>query len=387
MFPNESWLSFMTMHDPVSLTERLVSQDTVSARPNAPLIADLDELMRDIGAQTILQHKPGDDTQVNLLARLGPEDGEGGLLLAGHTDTVPWDDTMRATTVPERDGRRMYGRGTCDMKGAIAAMICAAERLDVRRLRKPLWFGFTFQEEIGCIGAKQIAHGPIRLPVDHCIIGEPTGLRPVTRHKGYAIGRGHLRGVPCHSSDPAQGVSAIHAGVRAVEALLGLAEEWKSRGVPAGGLTPPWTTLNVGLFDGGAARNMVPERASFTVEVRPLPGLDPNDLFDEVEQVARAAASTVKGIHFELERVEADQPLFTADEEDLVKWLVEETGASPSTVPFYTEGAFFTSMGARTVICGPGEIAQAHRVDEWVELDALLHATDLYAAAIEEFCT
>jgi acetylornithine deacetylase len=375
------------MHEPLLLTERLVSVDTVSARPNAPIIAELTELLQGLGAWTTVQQKPDDPGQVNLIGRLGPAEGAGGLLLAGHTDTVPWDESMRATTAPERDGRRLFGRGTCDMKGAIAAMVCAAQRVDAGALRKPVWFGFTFQEEIGCLGAKELAHGPLSLPVEHCIIGEPTGLRPVTRHKGYAIARVHLRGVPCHSSDPDQGVNAIHAGARAVDALLALAERWKRRDVPAGDLRPPWTTLNIGVFDGGVARNMVPERAAFTVEVRPLPGLDPGDLLSEVEQVARAASETVPGIGFRFERVEADEPLFTADDEALVRWLVERTGSPPSTVPFYTEGAIFTAMGARTVICGPGEIAQAHRVDEWVEIDALEQAAVLYRAAIEEFCT
>jgi len=375
------------MNEPVALTERLVSMDTVSVRPNASMVGELAELLDGLGAHTQIQGKPGDPGQVNLLARLGPADGQGGLLLAGHTDTVPWDSSMRATTAPERDGRRLYGRGTCDMKGAIAAMVCAAERVGRADLAKPVWFAFTFQEEIGCLGAKELAHGPTKLPVDHCIIGEPTGLVPVTRHKGYAIARAHFRGVPCHSSDPDQGVNAIHAGARAVEALLALAEEWKRRGIDAGGLLPPYTTLNIGLFDGGAARNMVPERACFTIEVRPLPGLDPQGLLEEVAAVAAAAARTVKGVGFEFEPVETDEPLFTADDEALVRWLVEETGHAPGTVPFYTEGAFFTSMGARTVICGPGEIAQAHRVDEWVELDALEQAAQLYTKAIEEFCT
>lgn len=372
--------------EPIPFTEALVSVDTVSARPNEPLIAVLAPQIERLGGRVMLQRRPDAHDQVNLLARFGPE-GRGGLALAGHTDTVPWDGTMRATTAPERDGRRMYGRGTCDMKGAIAAMVCAAERTDLRALKKPLWMAFTFQEEIGCLGAKELVHGPpTGLAVDHCIIGEPTGLRPVTRHKGYCIARIHLRGTPCHSSDPTQGASAIHAGARAIDALLALSERWTDPDVDPGELRPPYPTLNIGLFDGGAARNMVPERAAFTIEIRPLPGQDPRDLLAQVEEVARAAAGTVAGVALELEVVETDQPLFTADDEQLVRWLVESTGRDPGTVPFYTEGAFFTELGAKTVICGPGEIAQAHRVDEWVELDALEQATDLYQRAIEEFC-
>ena len=374
------------MLDPVRLTERLVALDTVSARPNAALVADLSEHLKALGGRVITQPKPDDPAQVNLLAWFGPEpQGRAGLALAGHTDTVPWDSSMRATTAPERDGRRLYGRGTCDMKGAIAAMVCATERIDRAALRKPLALAFTFQEEIGCLGAKHLVRG-VELPVEHCIIGEPTGLRPVTRHKGYVIARVFLRGLPCHSSDPDQGVSAIHAGALAIDALMGLAQEWKA--IPdSSGLQPPWTTLNVGLFDGGAARNMVAEHAAFTVEVRPLPGQDPSALLDAVERTARAAAERVSGISVRMERVEIDVPLATPDAAPIVRWLTERTGREPGTVPFYTEGAFFTELGASTVICGPGEIAQAHRVDEWVELDALEEAADVYAAAIEEHCT
>ena len=375
------------MLDPVRLTGRLVARDTVSVRPNAALVADLAEHLDALGARVQRLPKAGDPSQVNLLAWLGPQpEGRAGLALAGHTDTVPWDNSMRATTRPERDGRRLYGRGTCDMKGAIAAMVCAVERVDRRALHKPLALAFTFEEEIGCIGAKHLAAG-IDLPVEHCIIGEPTGLRPVTQHKGYVIARVHLRGVSCHSSDPGQGASAIHAGALAVDALVALGGRWSARRDPTGRLQPPWTTLNVGIFDGGAARNMVPERAAFTVELRPLPGQDPSALLDEVEAAAQEATRRVPGVEVRLERLEIEAPLATADDAPIVRWLAEQTGRSPGTVPFYTEGAFFTELGATTVICGPGEIEQAHRVDEWVEFDALEEAAALYRAAIEEHCT
>ena len=375
------------MLDPVRLTERLVGLDTVSVRSNNPLTENLADLLAGFGARVQVLPKPGDPSQTNILAWVGPEPvGRAGLALAGHMDTVPWDASMRATTRPERDGRKLYGRGTCDMKGAIAAMVCALSRIDRSALRKPLALAFTYQEEIGCLGAKHLAQG-VDLPVEHCIIGEPTGLRPVTQHKGYVIARVQLRGVACHSSDPDRGVSAIHAGALAVDALLGLGARWKERRDPTGRLQPPWTTLNVGLFDGGAARNMVPARASFTVEVRPLPGQDPALLLDEIEAAARVAAERIPGVGVDLERLEIEEPLATADDAPIVRWLAERTGRPAGSVPFYTEGAFFTDLGATTVICGPGGIEQAHRVDEWVELDALEEAAELYRAAIEEHCT
>ncbi len=372
--------------DPVTLTEELVSYDTVSERPNAALCQRLTELLEPLGAQLEVQRSPKDPQQHNLLARFGPE-GRGGLALAGHTDTVPFDASMRANTRPERDGRRLYGRGTCDMKGAIAAMIHAARRGEDLVLAKPLWMVFTFQEEIGCHGAK-LLESLRPLPVDHCIIGEPTGLRPVTLHKGYAVARIDLYGSPCHSSDPDRGASAVHGAARAVDGLLALGEELKGEGGPSDGpLQPPWTTLNVGLFSGGTARNVVPDRASFCLEMRPLPSTDVAGLLARAEARAREAASTVPGLRLDFVPVETNPPLGTPSDGRLVSWLVERQDSEEIAVPFYTEAPMFTRMGAETCVCGPGEIAQAHRVDEWVEFDALEAASDLYLDAIREFCT
>ncbi|MEE2830574.1 MAG: acetylornithine deacetylase [Myxococcota bacterium] len=362
----------------------MVSFDTVSSRSNADLCGRLAELLESLGAQVDFQRKPGDDGQVNLVARLGP-DGVGGLALAGHTDTVPWDGSMRATVQPERDGRKLYGRGTCDMKGAIAAMVHAAAAVDSSSLKKPLWLAFTFEEEIGCHGAK-LLQSLRPIPAEHCIIGEPTGLRPVTMHKGYLIADMRLQGKPCHSSDPDQGASAIRAASRAVDALLRLGEDWRSAPQPESGLSPPWTTVNVGLLEGGSARNVVPEHARFTIEMRPLPGMDVDELLAEVRSVVGLAAETVEGVSWEFEALERDEPFRNELSAPLVSWLVEATGRSIGSVPFYTEAAIFGRMGASPCVCGPGEMAQAHRVDEWVEMDALEAAAQLYRRAIEEFC-
>ena len=371
--------------DPVRLTEELVSFDTVSSRSNAPCLARVAELLEPLGALITLQRKPGDAGQVNLIARFGP-DGPGGLALAGHSDTVPWDASMRATTSPERSGSKLYGRGTCDMKGAIAAMLCAVEATDRTALLDPLVLAFTFEEEIGCHGAK-LLEATAPLEVEQCIIGEPTGLRPVTLHKGYVTAVATLKGTPCHSSDPSQGASAVHAAARAVDALLRLGEEWRGAPDPSCGLTPPYTTMNIGVLSGGTARNVVPEAATFSIETRPLPGTDTDALVAQLRATVAAAAATVPGVTAEVGHVEQDAPFRTSDDARLTRFLAETTCLDPSTVPFYTEGRRFNRMGATTVVCGPGEIAQAHRVDEWVELDALEAAAELYRAAIEEFCT
>ena len=371
--------------DPVRFTEELVSVDTVSSKPCEPLVRRLIDELEPLGAEVAIQKKPGSAGQVNLLARIGPGDS-GGLALAGHMDTVPWGPNMRATTQPERDGRRLYGRGTCDMKGAIAGMVHAVRAVDLHSLRKPVWLAFTFEEEIGCHGAKLMEQvGPLR--ADHCIIGEPTGLRPVTAHKGYAIAELSFQGTPCHSSDPNQGASALRAAARSLEALLTLGEEWERSPDPECGLVPPWTTVNVGLLRGGSARNVVPDSASLTLELRPLPGLDVDALLARARAAAEEATGSVDGVGLTFSVAENDEPFRNHSEAPLVRWLVGETGQEPGTVPFYTEAAITSRMGASTCVCGPGEIAQAHRVDEWVEMDALQEAAQLYRRAIEEFCT
>jgi acetylornithine deacetylase len=271
------------------------------------------------------------------------------------------------------------------MKGAIAAMVCAAAGFDRARLRKPLWLAFTFEEEIGCHGAKYLAE-VAPLAVDQCIIGEPTGLRPVTLHKGYVIAEAHFRGTPCHSSDPDAGASAVHAAARAVDAVLRLGLSWRSN-VPETPLVPPYPTINVGLISGGTARNVVPEAASFTIEMRPLPGSDPVAMLDAIEAEVIRSAASVPGVQGSLERLELDAPFGADPKGRLVSWLRHQTAQDPGSVPFYTEAAFFAGMGAEVCVCGPGEIAQAHRVDEWVGFDALGAAEILYRDAIEEFCT
>lgn len=371
--------------DPISLTEELVSFDTTSDRSNEPLCNHLARLLEPLGAEVHLQRKPSQPELCNLLARLGP-DVPGGLCLSGHTDTVPWDDSMRATTRVERDGEVMYGRGTCDMKGAIAAMVCAAAAAGTGALRRPLWLAFTFEEEVGCHGIKLIEHTGAVAP-RLCIVGEPSGLRPVVVHKGYVTGVFEFRGVPCHASDPDQGASAVLAAARATDALYALAERWRAEGGEAElGLAPPWTTLNVGLLQGGEARNVVAETASLALEFRPLPGLDAERLLREATDAVHQATETVHGVHYRFSDPAAAGPFRTDPEAPLVRWLVERTGLEPGSVPYYTEAPHWNQMGATTCICGPGEIAQAHRVDEHVLMSSLETASDLYRAAIEEFC-
>jgi len=304
---------------------------------------------------------------------------------------VPWEPAFRASTSPERDGRRLYGRGACDMKGPIAAMLLAAERAarGGRPLRRPLALALTFAEETGCDGALALVQARAALgdlTGAACVVGEPTGLRPMTGHKGYWIAQFSLSGVPAHSSRPALGADAS----RALALLLGELHELRlelQAAPPAPGFDPPQTTLNTGLLSAGLARNVVPDRAALTLELRPVPGSDPAALRAEVQACLQRAIAAVPGTHGTLHWVETMPAFAQPAGSQLERWLVERTGQAPGVVPFYTEAELYRAgLGVPTCVCGPGSIDQAHRVDESILFDELAAGEELYARAIADFC-
>jgi acetylornithine deacetylase len=376
--------------DVVGLTEELVRVDSAPGQSTSGVAGVVVERLRGLGGHVALQ--PGEAKgvgHVNVLARFGG-DAPAGLVLAGHLDTVAWEPQFRSTTTPERDGRRLYGRGACDMKGPIAAQLLAAEQA-VRGgpLKRPLVLAYTFAEEIGCDGALALVAGRAALgDVSQavCLVGEPTGLAPMTGHKGYWIAHLRLAGVPAHSSRPYLGVDASHA----LALLLGELHALRQRLLQdsrAEGFEPPQTTLNTGLVSAGLARNMVPDRAEVVVELRPVPGTDADALRRDVEACVERAAAAVPGVRGEVEWIET-MPAFGQDRgAPLVGWLEERTGQAAGVIPFYTEAELYRAgFGVPTAVCGPGSIDMAHRVDESILFDELEAGRAFYADAIAAFC-
>lgn len=377
--------------DVVGLTERLVAVDTAPGCPTRGLVEQLAAELRADGAEVRLQLGELDgQPQGNLVARFGG-DGPAGLLLAGHLDTVPWQADQRATITPERDARRLYGRGTCDMKGALAAQWEAVvSRADA--LRRPALLAWTWGEEIGCHGAKALTAEPALLgDVSEAValVGEPTDLRPITAHKGYLIVRIVLHGEPAHSSDPWAGTDASVGLAILLRDLHELRESLRREGREHGDARhhPPGTTLNTGLVSAGSARNVVPDRAELVVELRPVAEQDGADLRRRLRACIDLACAAVPGLRAEVEEVE-DNPAFDQPHATrLVQWLEERLGAAPGAVPFYTEAELYRrGFGTPVVVCGPGSIANAHRVDEWVGFDELAAGQALYADALDAFC-
>ena len=374
--------------DVVDLTERLVGVDTSPGCSTGPLLDVIVERARRLDAQVRVQDgQHAGVPQQNLVLRFGG-DGPAGLVLAGHLDTVPWESGQRATLQPERDGRRLFGRGTCDMKGALAAcLLAAAERRE--SLRRPLVLLFTYAEELGCHGADALM-GQSALLGDTseavCLVGEPTDLAPITGHKGYAGAVLHLEGTPAHSSDPWAGADASVSLGTLLRDLHELREALRREGDPGCGHVPPCTTLNTGLVRAGSARNVVPAHASVQLELRPLPGQDERALQARIAACVELAVAASPGVRGWIEWQE-NRPPFDQPAAEIVSWLEARTGRRRGVVPFYTEAELYRrGLGVPTVVCGPGSIAQAHRIDESISFDQLEAGQQLYADAIAAFC-
>jgi acetylornithine deacetylase len=275
------------------------------------------------------------------------------------------------------------------MKGAVAAQLEAAAACR-ERLRRPLVLAWTYAEEVGCHGAVQLVAAPELLgDVEGAvaIVGEPTGLTPITAHKGYGVVRIRLTGQPAHSSDPWAGADASVALATLLRDLHELREALRREAPADTPLDPPCTTLNTGLVTAGSARNVVPDRAEVSVEYRPLPGHDLDELRRRIQACADLASAGVPGVTCTLLWDECHPAFHQPESDRLVQWLVERTGAAPDVVPFYTEAEIYRAgLSLPVVVCGPGSIARAHRVDESIEFEDLGAGEALYRDAIEAFC-
>jgi acetylornithine deacetylase len=355
------------------ILQTLVAFDTTSSNSNLELIGWVSDYLAGFGVTAELVTGPSPD-KANLYATLGPED-RGGVALSGHSDVVP---------VAGQDWRtdpcgRLYGRGTCDMKGFIATALAFVPDFLSRPLRRPAHLCFSFDEEIGCHGVPhllaELARRPVR-PV-MCIVGEPTGMKVMTAHKGKVDVVCRVRGVPAHSSLAPRGVNAINAAARVIAYLERLARQKAEQGPFEEDYDITHTTVHTGLVEGGTQLNIVPGHCSFEFEVRNLPTDDPDVLLAEVrrfahEEVEPPMQAIDPETGFSWEEIARYPGLDTAPDEDVVT-LAQSLAGSNATgkVAFGTEAGLFQASGIPCVVCGPGSIEQAHKPDEFVTLDQL----------------
>ncbi|THD53539.1 acetylornithine deacetylase [Phenylobacterium sp.] len=361
------------------ILQTLIGFDTTSRHSNLALIEWVEAYLDRHGVphRRVLN---AEGTKSNLLATVGPN-VEGGAVLSGHTDVVPVDGQPWSTdpwTVVERDGR-LYGRGTCDMKGFLALALGAVPGLIAANPRKPVHLAFSYDEEIGCLGAPSMIEVIQReLPAPaFVVVGEPTDMVAVNGHKGIANFRVTVTGREAHSSQTQQGVSAIMAAVKLMAALTELAEGLERDADPASPFTPKWPTLTIGTVHGGTAGNILARECKFIFDLRTQPPLDPLAILAPFVAEVRAMDAALKarapeaGVVIEtLSNVPGFAPEPDGAAENFARRLAGDNGP-PRAVSFATEAGQFQRAGLSTVLCGPGSIAQAHQPDEFVEVSQM----------------
>lgn len=357
----------------------LVAFDTTSAKSNLPLMAYVTQYLESHGvASRLIMDETGQ--KANLWATIGPE-GDGGLILNGHTDCVPVEGevwTSDPFTLTERDGR-LYGRGSADMKGFVASALAAVPDLLAAKLPRPVHLAFSHDEEIGCIGVRSLlreiaANGP---RAACCIVGEPTSMQVVTGHKGGRAYRCHFTGLPVHSSLAPRGASAIEPAAELVLFIRDLAAEL-ANGPQDEDFDLPHSTISAGLIEGGTAINIVAASCTVTFEFRNLAALDQESLFRRIEAEVLGPILTRARRNFPEAKATFEQIYeypahdIPADA-DLVTRMKHVVGRNDhSKVAFGAEaGLFLRELGLPTVLCGPGSISVAHRPDEYVERSQL----------------
>jgi len=361
---------------PREMLARLIAFDTTSAKSNLALI----EFVRDyLASQGVESRLVFDDVQnkANLYASLGPG-GPGGVVLSGHTDVVPVTDQPWSAdpfALREANGK-LYGRGTCDMKGFIALALALVPEMQAAGLKRPVHIALSYDEELGCLGApRMIADIKANLPLPEiAIVGEPTRLKLGNRHKGCYGFDLTVTGRDGHSSATHRGVSAIAYAARAIAHLEDMAERFRREGPFDPGFDPPYTTFNVGEIEGGTAVNIIARHCKVAWEFRPIPGVDPKAVIAEVE----AYLSGNLGPRM---REKAPEAGIAMSEACVVPPLVPRpgspaealarqlTGANDTVgLAFGTEAGQFQEIGIDAIVCGPGSIEQAHQPDEFIEL-------------------
>jgi acetylornithine deacetylase len=376
--------TLMQMFDALIAAPSMSSVSPAFDTGNREVIDRLAGWLESLGFAVEVLPLPNQPNKANVIATLGA--GPGGLVLAGHTDTVPYDEdrwNFDPFRVTESDGR-LYGLGTSDMKGFLALAVEAARNLSAAQLKQPLIILGTADEESSMEGARQLAELG-RPKARYAVIGEPTNMRPVNAHKGIMMEAVRLVGRSGHSSDPSLGVNALEGMHRVIGDLLAWRGELQSRYRDAR-FQVPYPTLNLGHIHGGDNPNRICGACELHMDLRPVPGMALEDLRATLEQRLRGLLEG-SGLELEIRSLFPGTPaMATSAESDIVRAAERLTGHSAEAVAFCTEGPYLNSMGMETIVLGPGDIAQAHQPDEFLALDRLQPTVDLLHRLIERYC-
>lgn len=379
-----------TVPDVREMLTTLISLPSISSasaewdHSNEPVVRTLGEWLEALGFSVELLAVPEMPGKYNLIATLGS--GSGGLVLAGHTDTVPFDDKRWQSdpfTLTERDNR-WYGLGTCDMKGFFPLAIEAAREFAAADLKEPLIILATADEETSMNGARALAEAG-KPKARYAVIGEPTSLRPVRMHKGIMMERLIFEGHSGHSSDPSLGRNALEGMHEALGELLTLRADWQAQYTnPNFDVQVP--TLNLGCIHGGDNPNRICARCELHFDLRPLPGMSMENLRQDILHRLQPLAER-RELAMEFEPLFDGVPPFeTPADAALVKACEQLTGHTAHAVAFATEAPWLQKLGMETLVLGPGSIDQAHQPDEFIELSQLEPTVKILKSLIRQFC-
>jgi len=374
------------MTDTISILDQLIGFPTVSRDSNKALIAYVADLLKDYGIESEVIDNP-EGTKANLYASTGPS-RLGGVMLSGHTDVVPIDGqnwTLPAFAMTERDGR-LYGRGTADMKGFVAAAIASMIAASKLPLAQPLHLALSYDEEVGCLGVPSLLQ--MKADTDTCpslcIVGEPTEMKLATGHKGKTAIRADCCGKEAHSALAPTAVNALHLACDLVAEIRTLQSEIALHGAKDHDFNIPYTTLHAGILEGGVQINIVPNYARLAYEIRNIAQDDPMEILDtlkaRIAPVINKAREIAPEADIEMTITNSYPGLNTPLDHDMVSFMKSLTGSNATIkVAFGTEGGLFSrDLGIPTLVCGPGSMDQGHKPDEYItaaqlsECDAML---------------
>ena len=374
----------MTAPSEASMKEihELIAVDTTSRDSNLPLIENVVKKLDAYGISSQLIHND-EGTKANLLATIPAADGTrtGGIVLSGHTDVVPVDGQDWSSDpfdAQVRDGK-LYGRGTCDMKGYLGVILAKLDQLTSAKLAEPIHLALSYDEEVGCVGAVSLVQKIVdeNLAPRGCFVGEPSSMRAIRGHKSMNVFRAEFNGVAAHSSLPSEGVNAISYALRFANFVEEVSVELRSDGPRDQSFIEPTTTMNVNKFDGGIAVNTIPSQAVVHFEYRSLAVVDREALTgrfrDEAAKLEAEMREQNPACSVKFAQQAGAPGLDTAPDEEIVSFAASCGAiATDEKVTYGTEAGLFAAAGIPTVVCGPGDIAQAHAPDEYIELEQIV---------------
>lgn len=380
----------MSLPTLINMMGQLITAPSISSSQaqwdmsNKAVIELLENWLTHLGFKCEVLKLAGPLEKYNLVATLG--EGDGGLVLSGHTDTVPYDQGRWQSdpfTLTERD-QKLFGLGTCDMKGFFAIVIDAIKDLCQSPMAQPLIILATADEESSMNGARALVESN-SLKARYALIGEPTSLTPIYAHKGIMMERIRVTGKSGHSSNPNLGNSALDAMHAVISELMAFRQELKAKYNNAD-FAIDYPTLNLGCIHGGDSPNRICAGCDIDFDIRALPGMNNQALIAEIEQRLPAIAAKT-GTQIQLEHLFPDVPSFATDpESDIVKACEALTRKQAETVAFATEGPFLNQLGMETLVLGPGSIDQAHQPNEFLALDQITPMQNLIRSLVQRYC-